>query len=385
MGVEGLFKSLSACVAKTVDLRNFPSGKLVIVDGHFVAHRLATRNIADSLVERGDSLPLANAFVKRMYRFREIGLKVKVVFDGAAPPAKERTNSARSFRRKEALRRREEARKKGERSQNANGCVSINQDVVTVILKALQDNDFYAMVAPYEADAQVILLEAELGAVFVYANDADLLVMGVKNLISEIDFRRGPAYLTGKLFSRDDIIVHPPKDAFRESSLMCVIHGRDTEGTPVPAGTLGSLSQDETAVERLEMVAALSGCDWCKFPSIGSATAIKRVWQDGANVDKQATAVSLLSSPRVPPLQAKHSIQTAITMFRHSIAFSIRTQITVHLRRQGVPLNATENTGDSAYCFTETPSHVLRMHVFRSSVQLHCCFDYNGPRICIYT
>ncbi|CAM9965956.1 unnamed protein product, partial [Ascophyllum nodosum] len=288
MGVEGLFKSLSACVAKTVDLRNFPSGKLVIVDGHFVAHRLATRNIADSLVERGDSLPLANAFVKRMYRFREIGLKVKVVFDGAAPPAKERTNSARSFRRKEALRRREEARKKGERSQNANGCVSINQDVVTVILKALQDNDFYAMVAPYEADAQVILLEAELGAVFVYANDADLLVMGVKNLISEIDFRRGPAYLTGKLFN-------------------------------------------ETAVERLEMVAALSGCDWCKFPSIGSATAIKRVWQDGANVDKQATAVSLLSSPRVPPLQAKHSIQTAITMFRHSIAFSIRTQITVHL------------------------------------------------------
>ena len=94
------------------------------------------------------------------------------------------------------------------------------------------------------------------------------------------------------------------------------------------------------------MVAALSGCDWCTFLSIGSRTAIKRVWQAGANVDREATAVSLLTSPRVPLLRAKHSIQTAITMFRHSIAINVRTQSTIHFGRQGVPVDATENTGD---------------------------------------
>ena len=249
MGVKDLLKRLSDCVAERVDLRDFPSGKLVVVDGYFVAHSLATRNIADSLLEKRDATPLANTFVSRMCRFREMGLKVKVVFDGAAPPAKERTNSARYFRRREALRRSEEALNKGERPQNANGCVSMNQDAVTVILKALQDNLFSAMVASYEADVQVVLLKAELGAVFVYANDADLLVIGCQNLISEIEFRRGPGYLTGKLFSRDDRIVHPRKVAFRESALKRHIHGRGAESMPVPARTLGSLSKDETAVE----------------------------------------------------------------------------------------------------------------------------------------
>ena len=235
---------------------------------------------------------------------------------------------------------------KAEKPLSANDCVSISQDVVTVILWALKEDRYAVIVAPYEANAQVTLLEDELDAAFVYADDADLLVMGVKNLISEIQFRRGPGYLTGKLYSRDDIIVRPREEAFRASPLMRLIHGRDAEGVPVPTGNLGSLSQDETAVERLEMVAALSGCDWCELPSIGSSTAIKRVWQYGANVDRQAAAVSVLSSPRVTRLRAKQSIQTAITMFRHSIAFSIKAQSSIHLRREGVPLDATENTGD---------------------------------------
>ena len=85
------------------------------------------------------------------------------------------------------------------------------------------------------------------------------------------------------------------------------------------------------------MVAALSGGDWCTFPSICSRTAIKRVWQAGANVDREATAVSLLTSPRVPLLRAKHSIQTAITMFRHSIAINVRTQSTIHFAARVSP------------------------------------------------
>ena len=181
---------------------------------------------------------------------------------------------ARSFRRKEALRRRQESLSKGEKARSANDCVSINQAVVTVLLRALQDDKFAVIVAPYEADAQVILLEAELDATCVYANDADLLVMGVKNMVSEIQFRRGPGYLTGKLFSLDDIIVRPRKDAFRASPLLRHIHGRDAEGVAVPTRKPGAILQNETAAERLEMVAALSGCDWCKLPTIGSTTAI---------------------------------------------------------------------------------------------------------------
>ena len=70
MGVKDLLKRLSDCVAKKVDLRDFPSGKLVVVDGHFVAHSLATRNIVDSLLDKRDATPLANTFVSKMSRFR---------------------------------------------------------------------------------------------------------------------------------------------------------------------------------------------------------------------------------------------------------------------------------------------------------------------------
>ena len=346
MGVTDLLKRLSASVAKTVDLRNLASGKLVVVDGHFVAHSLAIWNAATAIVDRQDARPLAKAFVTRMSQLREAGLQVFVVFDGASPPAKGRAASARSFRRKEALRRRQKSLSKGEKARSANDCVSINQDVVTVLLRALQDDRFAVIVAPYEADAQVILLEAELGAACVYANDADLLVMGVKNMVSEIQLRRGPGYLTGKLFSLDDIIVRPRKYAFRASPLLRHIHGRDAEGVAVPARKPGALLQNETAVKRLEMVAALRGCDWCKFPAIGSTTAIKRVLLDGANVDRQAAAVSVLSSPRVSLALAKQSIQAAITIFRYSIAFSIKAQSTIHLRREGVPSDATAHTGE---------------------------------------
>ena len=346
MGVTDLLKRLSSSVAKTVDLRNLASGKFVVVDGHFVAHSLATWDVANAIVDRKDARPLARAFLARMSQLREAGLIVFVVFDGASPPAKGRTASARFFRRKEALRRRQESLSKGEKARSANDCVSINQDVVAVLLRALQDDRFAVIVAPYEADAQVILLEAELDAACVYGNDADLLVMGVKNMVGEIQFRRGPGYLTGKLFSLDDIIVRPRKDAFRASPLLRHIHGRDAEGVAVPAGKPGAIQQNEIAVERLEMVAALSGCDWCKFPAIGSITAINRVLLDGANVDRQAAAVSVLSSPRVSLTRAKQSIQTAITMFRYSIAFSIKAQSTIHLRREGVPSDATAHTGE---------------------------------------
>ena len=333
MGVTDLLKRLSASVAKTVDLRNLASWKFVVGDGHFVAYSLASWDVAAAIVDRRDARPLAKAFVMRMSQLRVAGLQVFIVFDGASPPAKGRTASARSFRRKEALRRRQESLNKGEKARSANDCVSINQDVVTVLLRALQDAGFVVIVAPYEADAQVILLEDELDAACVYANDADLLVMGVKNMVSEIQFRRGPGYLTGKLFGRDDIIVRH-------------IHGRDVEGVPVQTRKPGALLQNETAVERLEMVAALNGCDWCKFRVIGSNTAIKRVLLDGANVDRQAAAVSVLSSPRVSLTLAKQSVQTAITMFRYSIAFSIKAQSTIHLRREGIPSDATAHTGD---------------------------------------
>ena len=234
MGVTDLLKHLSASVAKTVDLRNLASGKFVAVDGHCVAHSLAIWDVATAIVDRKDARPIANAFLERMSQLREAGLKVFVVFDGASPSAKGQTASARSFRRKETLRRRQESLSKGEKARSANDCVSINQDVVTVLLRALQDDRFALIVARYEADAQVILLKAELDAACIYANDADLLVMGVKNMVSEIQFRRGPGYLTGKLFSLDDIIVRPRKDAFRASPLLRHIPGArcPTAGPP---------------------------------------------------------------------------------------------------------------------------------------------------------
>ena len=137
MGVTDLLKRLSTSVAKAVDLRNLASGKFVVVDGHFVAHSLATWDVAGAIIDRRDARPLAKVFVARMYQLREAGLHVFVLFYGASPPAKGRTASARSFRRKEALRRRQESLNKGEKARSANDCVSINQDVVTVLFRAL--------------------------------------------------------------------------------------------------------------------------------------------------------------------------------------------------------------------------------------------------------
>ena len=119
----------------------------------------------------------------------------------------------------------------GDKVTNAGSCVSICSDVVTTISTTLREQRFTALVAPYEADAQVMLVERELAAGFIYANDVDLLVMGARNMISSIDFdRSSQGYLTEMLYSRALIIDNPLRESFATSALMRAIHGRDAQG-----------------------------------------------------------------------------------------------------------------------------------------------------------
>ena len=125
----------------------------------------------------------------------------------------------------------------------------------------------------------------------------------------------------------------------------------------------------------------LSGCDWCKFPSVGSSTAVSRVWRAGVEVNKQAQPfVAKCNSSRGEAVDPnRHNI------FHHSIAFSPKILVLVHLSRADVPLGATEITGDSR-------THYISFHACFRLFTLRCSFPVDesacvfvcGPIILVF-
>ncbi|CAN0339832.1 unnamed protein product, partial [Scytosiphon promiscuus] len=137
-------------------------------------------------------------------------------------------------------------------------------------------------VAPAEADPQLVVFQnIHLRAgmnVYVYANDSDLLVHGVEQLLIEVSAYRG--VLTGRCIKASLLFAPTSWTLSRDS----VEHGflRQLHGLPkdanclVPGAVLHPLPE-ATARYRLLIFALLAGNDYANFEGIGPVTAAKLV------------------------------------------------------------------------------------------------------------
>ena len=115
----------------------------------------------------------------------------------------------------------------------------VTEDMVRNLILTLSANDVPYLVAPYEADAQLAYLSKADIIDFVLAEDSDLIVFGVKQILFK--FRRSPQ-LEAVLFDANKL-----QGKFKDP-------------------------------DYLRKVCILSGCDYAKsIPGIGLKTAIKFV------------------------------------------------------------------------------------------------------------
>ncbi|CAM9535560.1 unnamed protein product, partial [Pylaiella littoralis] len=107
--------------------------------------------------------------------------------------------------------------------------------------------------------------------VYVYANDSDLIVLGVRALLYEASERN--RQLSG-VYINTDFIFKPPEMAFRRNTtahaFLRLLHGLPTEYDPA---LVANPLPDATARDRLLLYAIVVGNDYAKFEHIGPAAA----------------------------------------------------------------------------------------------------------------
>lgn len=131
-----------------------------------------------------------NAFLHRVRMLRHFGVTPYMVFDGDYLPSKAATEDSRAKKRDEKRKLAAELLKAGKPAQAAQEfqkCIDITPEMASTLIVQLKKMDIPYVVAPYEADAQLVYLERQGFISGILSDDSDLLVFGAKRLLTKLD------------------------------------------------------------------------------------------------------------------------------------------------------------------------------------------------------
>ncbi|KAI5302900.1 Rad2 nuclease [Ascosphaera pollenicola] len=118
------------------------------------------------------------------------GIVPYVVFDGGNLPSKAATEEARAAKReycrKVGLTLLDNGRK-AEAYRELQGAIDVTPSMARLFIEELRKLNISYVVAPYEADAQLVYLESRGLIDGIISEDSDMLVFGAKRLISKLD------------------------------------------------------------------------------------------------------------------------------------------------------------------------------------------------------
>jgi exonuclease-1 len=128
--------------------------------------------------------------MNRVRMLIHFGITPYIIFDGDNLPSKAGTEKERREKRKEGRRLGLELLKVGKTSQaqqELQKAVDVTPDMARMFIEELKNNNIQYIVAPYEADSEMAYLERKGIIHGVLSEDSDLLVFGVKCLITKLD------------------------------------------------------------------------------------------------------------------------------------------------------------------------------------------------------
>lgn len=182
----GLYKWLGSI--KTAEHVKKYAGKTLGIDTYSWLHKGAF-SCAVELVQGTPTTRYVDYCVERVKLLQHHGITPYLIFDGDYLPSKAGTEEGREARR-------EDSRQKGLAllSTNKTAAMEILQKAVDVtplmarhVIEACKVLEVPYIVAPYEADAQLYYLERTGVIDGVISEDSDLLVFGVRLLITKMD------------------------------------------------------------------------------------------------------------------------------------------------------------------------------------------------------
>ena len=122
--------------------------------------------------------------------FKHFGVTPYLVFDGDYLPSKAATEASRESRREASKKAGEELLKAGKPSkayQEFQKAIDVTPEMARLLIEELKKDSIPYVVAPYEADSQLVYLERQGLIGGIVSEDSDLLVFGAKRLLTKLD------------------------------------------------------------------------------------------------------------------------------------------------------------------------------------------------------
>ncbi|SCW01242.1 LAFE_0D08262g1_1 [Lachancea fermentati] len=245
MGIQGLLPQLKS-IQQPVSLHRY-SGQTLAIDGYAWLHRAAHSCAMELALGRSTDKYL-QFFIKRLSMLRAT-FKVEpyLIFDGDSINVKKDTERKRRQKRDENKEKGLELWKSGDNRQSYEyfqKSVDITPEMAKCIMEYCQSQNIKYLVAPFEADAQMVYLEKEGFVHGIISEDSDLLIFGCRKLITKLNDHGDCIEIC-----RDDFVHLPSRFP------------------------LCQLSPQE-----IRTMVCLSGCDYTSgIPQVGLLTAMKLV------------------------------------------------------------------------------------------------------------
>ncbi|KAK9324771.1 hypothetical protein V1517DRAFT_316263 [Lipomyces orientalis] len=232
MGISGLLPILKS-IQQPTHVKEF-AGQVIAVDAYVWLHRGAIACAAD-LAFGNHTRKYVDYAMHRVRMLKYYGVKPYMVFDGANLPSKQHTDTDRRITREAALEAAMKLHMAGMRKEaydHFQKCIDVTPTMASHLIKALEKEGVPYLVAPYEADAQMVYLEKKSLVSAIISEDSDLLVFGCKCLLTKLtDYGECVSIRRERFSSCTDIDLTSFSDAlFRH---MAIFAGCDyTSGIP---------------------------------------------------------------------------------------------------------------------------------------------------------
>ncbi|RMD42318.1 hypothetical protein DV735_g2776, partial [Chaetothyriales sp. CBS 134920] len=306
MGISGLLPLLKS-IQKPCSLKNF-KGQTIGVDAYGWLHR-GTVACAIELALDKPTLKYAEFAISRVKMLQAFGVTPYLVFDGDALPSKAGTNAERRKRRVESKKLGLELYRAGKVSQahqELQKAAEVTYQMARQLIEDLKRLNIQYVVAPYEADAQLVYLEQKGIIDGILSEDSDMLVYGAKRLITKLD-----QYGNCIMIDRADFAL------CKDISL---------------AGWTDDM---------FRRMAILSGCDYLpNINKIGLKTAYRFV-RKHKEAQKIIRMIALEGKLVVPPDYLERFLQAELTFLHHRVFCPLRQEM-VHMRELPRALNAED-------------------------------------------
>ncbi|DAZ94681.1 TPA: hypothetical protein N0F65_002390 [Lagenidium giganteum] len=323
MGIDGFLRQLKE-VTEPTHLKSY-SGQTVVVDALSWLHK-ACYGCALEIATGRDTDNYVRYMLRKVDLLKACGIEqVILVFDGQRLPMKAATHEKRQDAKEEnrIKARQSMSELKGLRGEARQAelskaythfqrSVSITPEIVSRVMMALRDQNVAFVVAPFEADAQMVWMCKSGLASAIVTEDSDVFVYCIA---SGVD--------VPVLFKLDDAGM---VQALSRSILRAKT---ETSSTQYLRKLHLLASPDKESVRMFVQFCVLSGCDFIdSLPNLGIVTALKHVYNfRGAPAHLRVSRIlsKLTSCGTKVPTDFLERLRQVESIFFHHVVFNPRT------------------------------------------------------------